>query len=128
MGADLYIMKLPHEAQITGFRTDIEVGYFRDSYNDSNLLWKFGLSYWNDIPKMSKETDEGTQLQPEGAKRLLRRLKNRETRFDKAIQEVGLAKDETREEVVKYFKDRYEEFKKFLNKAIELGSPIDCSV
>jgi hypothetical protein len=21
-------------------------GYFRDSYNDSNLLWKLGLDYW----------------------------------------------------------------------------------
>jgi len=26
-----------------------ERGCFRDSYNDSDLLWKFGLSWWQDI-------------------------------------------------------------------------------
>jgi len=23
-----------------------ESGYFRDSYNDTNLLWRFNLSWW----------------------------------------------------------------------------------
>jgi hypothetical protein len=32
-----------------------EQEYFRDSYNDSSVLWKFGLSLWEDvIPMLSK--------------------------------------------------------------------------
>ena len=30
-------------------------GYFRDSYNSSNLLWKFGLSWWTDVIPMLDE-------------------------------------------------------------------------
>jgi hypothetical protein len=26
-----------------------ERGYFRDSYNSSNLLWRFDLSWWQDV-------------------------------------------------------------------------------
>ena len=59
MGADLYVEDLPREKQYTGFRTDVGVGYFRDAYNPSNLLWQFGLSYWTDVAKRFCETKDG---------------------------------------------------------------------
>ncbi len=59
MGADLSVEDLPREKQYTGFRTDVGVGYFRDAYNASNLLWQFGLSYWSDIAKRFCERKMG---------------------------------------------------------------------
>src|ERR1035437_6824050 len=38
-----------------------EVGYFRDSYNSSDLLWFLGLSWWEDIGKLqNKKTGDLT--------------------------------------------------------------------
>ena len=118
IGADLYIMKLPEEAQYTGFKTDVEAGYFRDSYNDSNLLWKYGLSYWVDIPKY--QIKKKGQLLPNETKTLLTTLDEKQAKFKKAIK--PLAKDER-----EYFEAKDKEFKKFLNLAIKLDSPIECS-
>src|SRR6266568_7238017 len=52
-----------------------EHGYFRDPYNDWDLLWKFGLSWWNDVIPM--QDDEG-RLSVSQAKQLLAMLKERE--------------------------------------------------
>jgi hypothetical protein len=117
-GADLMIMKLPRGEQITGFKTDINAGYFRDSYNDSNLLWKYGLSYWVDIPKY--QIKKKGQLLPNETKTLLTTLDEKQAKFKKAIK--PLAKDER-----EYFEAKDKEFKKFLNLAIKLDSPIECS-
>src|ERR1700716_2607516 len=46
-------------------------GYFRDSYNDWNLLWKFGLSWWTDVIPM---LDKDRRLSPKNAGRLLQML------------------------------------------------------
>lgn len=43
-------------------------GYFRDSYNDSSVLWQFGLSWWKDaIPMLNKRGN----LDPKALKKLL---------------------------------------------------------
>jgi len=95
-----------------------EQGYFRDSYNDSNLLNKFGLSWWNDVVPM---LNDKSQLTPEKASALLSMLKEREDEF-----ECNLASQQ--EPAKRYFRQKYEMFKQFLNQAIQLGVPIDCSL
>jgi len=104
MGADLYINS-----------TDGEKGYFRDSYNNSNLLWKFDLSYWKN-PYISKTG----KLSPTNAKRLLKAMKKKKDIFDK-----NMSKED--KESISYFKDKYKKFKAFLNLAIKLKESIDCS-
>ncbi len=64
-------------------------GYFRDSYNDWNLLWKFGLSWWTDVIPMLNS--EGC-LAPEQAACLLATLKEREPAFKAVNEAIALKK------------------------------------
>ena len=95
-----------------------EQGYFRDSYNDSSVLWKFGLSWWKDVIPM---LNDDSQLTPEKASALLSMLKEREGEF-----ECNLASEQ--EPVRRYFRRKYKALQGFLNQAIQLGVPIVCSL
>jgi hypothetical protein len=99
------------------FQRMYERGYFRDSYNDSNLLNKFDLSWKEVIPMLNDKH----QLTPEKASALLAMLKARAELF-----EGNLASEQ--EPARRYFRHKYEEFKAFLNTAIQLGAPIECSL
>jgi hypothetical protein len=55
-----------------------ERGYFRDSYNDSNLLWQFGISWWDEIIPM---LDDKHHLSPSQAQNFLLMLEVREKLF-----------------------------------------------
>lgn len=95
-----------------------EKGYFRDSYNDSDLLWRFELSWWADIIPM---LNARSQLTIERVRLLLAMLKQREAVFEQSLVEAS------REEQ-QYFRQKYLLLKGFLNQAIQLGAPIDCSL
>jgi hypothetical protein len=78
MGADLYIKKIEGED-----------GYFRDSYNNSNLLWQFGLSYWTDIEQMCEDNEkEELVMMPDKIKEFKERLKNNEPTFEKNMCDI----------------------------------------
>jgi hypothetical protein len=100
------------------FEKMYEQGYFRDSYNDSSLLWKFDLSWWDDVIPM---LNDKAQLIPESASKLLAMLAEREQLF-----ECNLASEQ--EPMRRYFRREYTVFKRFLNQAIQLRVPIDCSL
>jgi len=95
-----------------------ERGYFRDPYNDNDLLWKFGLSWWTDVIPM---LDGEGQLSVEKAAGLLALLKQRDNIFQLNLAQLPASER-------KSFLDRYAKLQKFLNDAIELGSPIDASL
>lgn len=148
MGADLYIEKLPRENQYTGLQTKPEVGYFRDSYNNSDLMWQFGLSWWSD---MAQYMTEENIMTPDHAKQLLKELQKREVLFDKNMADLinrcnhvwdyefvaehqpyklkpDSMTDKERQKWVKIYKQSYKDFKKFLKLAIKLDSDIECSI
>lgn len=93
-------------------------GYFRDSYNDSNLLWKFGLSWWNDIIPMLDKED---RLWVQQAESLLKMLADREAVFEQNLDRMPVKEEMN-------FRSRYTELRDFLNEAIELDKPIDTSL
>ncbi len=95
-----------------------ECGYFRDPYNDWDLLWKFGLSWWQDVIPM---LNEDRRLSVAEAGNLLDMLKTRENTFEMNLAELS-AKDQD------YFRACYAALQKFLNEAIDLNSPIDASL
>ena len=100
------------------FEKMYEKGYFRDPYNDGDLLWKFDLSWWEDvIPMLNAQS----QLTPEKTAALLGMLKEREQLF-----ECTLASQP--EPARRYFRGRYTVLREFLNQAIQLGVPIECSL
>jgi polyhydroxyalkanoate synthesis regulator phasin len=106
-----------------------ESGYYRDSYNSSNLVNLFGLSYWQDFDQW---TTKG-EMSPAQAQELLDELKKREPIFKKNLDErvvEVLAKDttETEKQLRDYFIGKYFQLQRFLKRAIELNSNIDCSL
>jgi hypothetical protein len=90
-------------------------GYYRDSYNDSNLLWKLGLDYWGWINDMLNKNGE---LTPTKAKIILKKVEIRKKRLN----------DITNKKEREYFESKYKEFVKFLGEAIETKSNIECSI
>ncbi|MFC1878923.1 hypothetical protein ACFLZW_03320 [Chloroflexota bacterium] len=109
MGADLYI-------------DDTTKGYFRDSYNDFSILWKFNLSWWENV--LDVYTDADGEMSPENAMHFLQTLKECEPIFDENLKRMGANLDENAEEDCKYYKKRYKELKAFLRRAIRLGKCI----
>lgn len=87
-----------------------ESGYFRDSYNYSNVLWALGLSWWRDVGDL---LDENGYLHPPEAKRLKDMIESRK---------------HTLEGKPEYFRDKCQKLIRFLDTALELGEPILCSI
>lgn len=132
MGADLYIDK--HD---TGFDEEAG-GYFRDSYNVTNILNRLGLSYWQlerDIPTIGKIP---WHMKLKQVKILLAEVIKRKAVLDKflaeELSEAWLEKhyaalgDDGIEGWRKYYAERYEKLVKFLKHAVELKSTIRWSV
>ena len=100
--------------------------YFRDSYNSSNLLWLFDLSWWQDVLEVLVDKDR--KMSPANAGRFLRMLADREPVFEVKLKKVKPAKGETRAEVEEYFRDKYERLKAFLRQAIDRKESVQCSL
>ena len=103
-----------------------ERGYFRDSYNSSNLLWLFELSGWQDVLEVL--VDQDGKMSPENAECFLRLLEDRESVFQANLARVKPADGETRAEVEQYFRKKYDRLKAFLRQAIDRKECIQCSL
>lgn len=127
-----------HDDQINRILEKVHEGcYFRDSYNCSNLLWCYGLSYWRSF---SKFISEDGRLNLEGAEWLLRILKENPFPIDtKYILEkkepggesfFGLNEEDAwkPQQWVDYFIQKRKDMIAFLEKAIELKEEIYWSV
>ena len=90
-------------------------GYFRDSYNNSNLLWQLGLDYW---VWFAGYVDQDGTLPPDKAEVILAEIENRKHLLGEIVDK------EERD----YFLEKYDEFVKFLRSAIELDEQIVCSI
>lgn len=91
--------------------------YYRDSYNNSNLLWQFNLDYWVWFAGLLKDGE----LTPEKSRYVLTELANRRGIFMEKIAKMSA--DERN-----YFKDKHRQFQNFLLNAIEANANIDCSI
>ena len=114
MGADLYLIQKNKKAD---YRNNSKENYYRDSYNDWNLLWKFGLDYWVWFKKLLNK--DGI-LTPQKAQEVLDTLFAKEDIFNKNIE--SLPKDDQT-----YFEAKYVELRTFLSKAVS-SDGVDCSI
>jgi hypothetical protein len=87
--------------------------YFRDSYNNSSLLWQMNLSWWTDVIPMLSEMgdDDEVNLLPDAIDRLLSLLEERKDMLNQ-IEEV---------ESFKYFKEKYRKLVAFLERGKKAG-------
>jgi hypothetical protein len=92
-----------------------EVGYYRDSYNDSNLFWKLGLDYW---VWFAGFLDKERLLHPDKAELALGEIESRKHLLDE------IEPDEEQQ----YFREKYDDLTAFLRTAIEMDEPVQCSI
>lgn len=87
MGADLYVKDLPREPQCTGFEVSkkaVDIGYFRDCYNDSGLFpfinanTTHSLSWWRlrDRKEWFEKKGDEEEMTVKGAKEFLGIIKD----------------------------------------------------
>ena len=106
-----------------------EVGYFRDSYNDSSLFWKLGLSWWAlaaDGTKVSLINKQGN-ISVANAKKLLALVKSLPIQIEEKDIE-GWAAGTTVENLKEFFEKKRQRFIAFLELAIANKRPIRASV
>ncbi len=93
-----------------------ESGYFRDPYNDWDLLWQFGLSWCDDVIPM---LDADFTLSVVETENLLALLREREETFESRLAQMQRTDRE-------YFRNRYAALTDFLREAIKLNAPIQA--
>jgi len=123
--------------------------YFRDPYNDSSILWRLGLSWWQDVgkmldeqfegqPKLKDDDDEGWNarsiLTPENCLRLLKMVKERAKHLE-AIDRAWLeehncatkGEGNSPEEWNRYYAEKLAKLIAFLKRGAKAGG-IYCSI
>jgi hypothetical protein len=96
-----------------------EDSYFRDSYNDSSLMWTLEISWWSDVAKMT----HNDILRPKDCLRLIELMEKR-----KPHMRLPAWEDKAGEPTVKeYFDEKYERLIRFLKKGAE-DEGIYCSL
>src|SRR5262249_3146114 len=93
-----------------------ERGYFRDPYNPADLLWKFELSWWQDMGELQ---DASGWLQPDSVAAFLQMLREREPVFEQNL--APLEKHAQR-----YYREAYAALQALLNEALTRNEGIDC--
>ncbi len=90
-------------------------GYYGDSYNATNLLWKLGLDYstW-----FASHLNPDRLLYPDKAEVILTEVLSRRHLLEE------IEDKEERES----FEEKFEEFTEFLRTAIRADEPIQCSI
>lgn len=103
-----------------------ELSYFRDSYNDSSVLWQLGLSWWKDLPTMEYTDEQAAEwdkndswpdinVDVAGCRKFLKLINSRKKLF--AVNLTEMTDEEERE----YFIKKRETLIAFLEQAIEDG-------
>ena len=113
----------------------VENGYYRDSYNCSNLLWVLSLDYW---VWLGGFLDGKGYLHPQHTRIILDKIESRpvtETRLKQHLKQMkielgkdGKTADEELKEWLDYFTKKRKRLIRFLKMAIEADSPILCSI
>jgi len=105
-----------------------ERGYFRDSYNSTSLMWRLGLSWWEDIGKM---LDKDGNLTVEKAQELRDIVAGLPVKYT-TLQELkdghcNVDSPNAEKEWNDYYNKKKQDFLDFLDEAIRLRQPIYCS-
>lgn len=101
--------------------------YFRDSYNGTSVLWRLGLSWWNDLP-----TNKEGQLRGANLKKFIKMVEQAPLKpVTKAeLKKMHCVIDDGENSVEgwnEYYREKRERLLRFLKSADKPGVWIDCS-
>lgn len=106
-------------------------GYYRDSYNATNCLNRVGLSWWKDVVPMCRKKDGVMSLRNvKKFRNMVAKAKIEPVTRDSLLAAHATVDNDTNsvEAWNKYYVDGIKELIAFLDKALELKEPIDCSL
>jgi hypothetical protein len=101
-------------------------GYFRDAYNSTSVLWRLGLSWWNDVEYDAQSEGSDINVSPAACRRLLDKIEAATFTLPTREELVsGHAKVDDDENSVeswhKYYTEKRGRLVAFLKRAIENG-------
>lgn len=159
MGADIYRQTTDpvREAerlrmQKSGELYDNELWYFRDSYNESALLWRIDLHWYPDVcgfmgpngdgvleeVEVDGEPSSDPRLYPEGIRRLAAEVRSRSELLMFNCEKAGLPEvgkefldpfgHPDQELDKRYFVEKFDRLLRFLENAASDGDTIWCSI
>ena len=101
-------------------------GYFRDSYNNSSLLWTLGLSWWQDVTPMLNKKGEMSITK---TKQFLKMIEDRPVTMEIVVKQLAeLESLDSAEDWFAYWKEKRENLIELLKKSIELKEPMYFSL
>jgi hypothetical protein len=106
-------------------------GYFRDSYNSTNLLSRLGLSWWQDVSRLCTLNQKLRQDRLRRFREMVANAKLQLPSKEELEKDNGKLDEQGENSLAewhKYFVEKHAELFAFLDKAIELNSPIHCSL
>jgi hypothetical protein len=100
--------------------------YFRDSYNNSSVMWRMGLSWWNDVEYDRPDDDPDINVSPAACRRLLDKIEAAPFTLPTRTELIdGHAKVDDGENSVeawhRHFTEKRSRLIAFLKRAIENG-------
>ena len=100
-------------------------GYFRDSYNDSSVLWQLELSGWGDvIPMLNRRGN----LVGKNLDAFIAMLENRQIPDKENLSHISHDNDQELQEWHTYFVEKRLRLIEFLKTAKQLRAPVYCSL
>ena len=134
MSAELYFEE-EYESFKTSLSKDFEtfvkeyqgkVGFF-DPYNHYSVLWSLDISWWKDVSPM---LDSNGYLPLEKCKELIQLIQSREIKLSKGLIEGVIDEDEelSKEYFEEFFLNMKEKLITFLEKSIDLETPLKCDI
>ena|SRR5579859_2672101 len=106
-------------------------GYFRDSYNATSVLWRLGLSWWEDVIPLCTQKHE---LKWDKLRKFRDMVANAELKLptrEEIEKHGGIVEDQGRDSLAEwhsYFTEKRANLLAFLDQAIELNTAIRCSL
>lgn len=100
-----------------------ETRYYRDSYNASSLLWRYGMSWWQ---LSDQYCDDEGMMGKEGIMAI--RQGTSYPLDEESIRQDFADSPEGPDSWVEYFKEKREQLHAFLQLALDKGAMLYCSV
>ena len=103
-----------------------KVGFF-DPYNHYSVMWSLDISWWADVSPM---LDSNGYLPLGKCKELIQLIQSREIKLSKDLIEGVIDEDEelSKEYFEEFFLDTKEKLITFLEKSIDLETPLKCDI
>jgi len=109
-----------------------DVGYFRDSYNATDLLWVLGLSWWGNVtPMLNKAGNLRGDKLLEFREMVAKRRVPTTARLAAYLEKQHACVDDGENSVAewrKFFTEKRKRLLAFLDEAIRLKAPVVCSL